>query len=289
MTSTKCSDSSRTTRGSTSSRRCGAPVWSDQRVAFSDLQGRAGVEDGGRFNYHLGKLVPEFVREDDAEYALTHAGEQLIGDAVSGTYTDADTTTLDPTPVSDCPEPDCDGRIEAQYEQGEALFECDSCDDRRNLISAPPIIVESHSRERAPEVAGRYAQLVLERNNRGFCQLCDGPVTATPARSHPDHDPVWESAVDYILECGSCGETWRTGARSALVGHPVTVSLLYEAGVDYRTVPFWEQTWLTEAEERVTGEDPLRVAVETTIDDEHLLFTVDETHTVVDHRRDDTT
>ncbi|ERH10091.1 MAG: hypothetical protein J07HX64_01860 [halophilic archaeon J07HX64] len=55
-------------------------------MAFSSLQDRAGVEDGGRFNYHLGKLVPEFVREDDAEYALTHAGEQLIGDAVSGMY-----------------------------------------------------------------------------------------------------------------------------------------------------------------------------------------------------------
>jgi len=122
--------------------------------------------------------VPEFVREDDAEYALTHAGEQLVGDAVSGTYTDADTTTLDPTPVSDCPEPDCDGRIEAQYEHREALFGCDTCDERRNLIPAPPIIVESHSRERALEVAGRCAQLVLERNNRGFCQLCDGPVTA---------------------------------------------------------------------------------------------------------------
>lgn len=56
----------------------------------------------------------------------------------------------------------------------------------------------------------------------------------------------------------SCGETWRTGARSGLIGHPVTVSLLYEAGVDYRTVLFWEQTWLTEAEERVTGETPPR-------------------------------
>lgn len=259
----------------------------EQWVAFSDLQDRTGVEDGGRFNYHLGKLVSEFVREDDAEYALTHAGEQLIGDAVSGMYTDADTITLDPTPVSDCPEPDCDGRIEAQYEQGEALFECDTCDDRRNLISAPPIIVESRGRERAPEIAGRYTQLVVERNNRGFCQLCDGPVTAMPARSHPDHDPVWESAVDYISECGECGESWRTSARSALVGHPVTVSLLHEAGVDYRTAPFWEQTWLTGATETIAGEDPLRVEVGTTIGDERVIFTVDETHTVIGHRRDD--
>jgi hypothetical protein len=259
----------------------------EQWIAFSDLQDRAGVDDGGRFNYHLGKLVPEFVREDDAEYALTHAGEQLIGDAVSGTYTEVDTTTLDPTPVSDCPEPDCDGRIEARYEQGEALFECDTCDGRKNVVSAPPIIIEGHGRERAPEVAGRYTQLVLERNNRGFCHLCDGPVTATPARSHPDHDPVWESAVDYILECGECGESWRTGARSALVGPPATVSLLHEAGVDYRTVPYWEQTWLTEATEAVTGETPLRVRVETTIEDERVTFTVDETHAVTGYERDD--
>jgi|APHM01.1.fsa_nt_gi hypothetical protein len=257
----------------------------EQWVAFSDLQERTGVDDGGRFNYHLGKLVPQFVREDDAEYALTHAGEQLIGDAVSGTYTDADTTTLGPTPVSDCPESDCDGRIEARYEQGEAVFECDTCDGRKNLVSAPPIIVESRGRERAPAVAGRYTQLVLERNNRGFCHLCDGPIEATPARDHPDHEPVWESTVDYIMECSECGEAWRTGARTALVGHPATVALLYEAGVDYRQVPYWEQTWLTEATETVVSEDPLRVAVEVTVDDEPATFTVDETHVVTDYER----
>ncbi len=258
-----------------------------QWVAFSDLQERTGVEDGGRFNYHLGKLVPEFVREDDAEYALTHAGEQLIGDAVSGTYTEAGTTTLDPTPVSDCPEPDCDGRIEARYEQGEAVFECDTCDGRKNVASAPPILVQGHGRERAPEVASRYTQLVLERNNRGFCHLCDGPVTATPARDHPDIDPGWEGdeVVEFIQECDACGQAWRTGARSALVGHPATVSLLHEAGVDYRQVPYWEQTWLTEATETVTGEDPLQVAVETTIGDEPVTFTVDEDYTVVGYER----
>lgn len=259
----------------------------DQWVAFSDLQERTGVDDGGRFNYHLGKLVPQFVREDDAEYALTHAGEQLIGDAVSGTYTDADTTTLDPTPVSDCSQSDCDGRIEARYEQGEATFECDTCDDRRAVVSAPPIIVESHGRERSPETVGRYTQLVLERNNRGFCHLCDGPVAATPVRDHPDHTPGWggEDVVEFIQECGACGEAWLTGARSALVGHPAVVALLHDAGVDYRQVPYWEQTWLTEATERVVSEDPLRVAVETTIDDDPVTFTVDETHTVTGSKR----
>jgi hypothetical protein len=190
---------------------------------------------------------------------------------------------LDPKPVSDWPEPDCDGQVEAQYEQGEALFECDTCDDPKNVVSAPPIIVEGHGRERAPEVAGRYTQLVLEWNNRGFCHLCDGPVTATLTQSHPDHDPVWESAVDYILECTERGESWRTGARNALVGHPATVSLLHEAGIDYRTVPYWEQTWLTEATETVIGETPLQVRAETTTGDDQVDFTVNERHAVTEY------
>ena len=36
------------------------------------------MRDGGRFNYHLGKLRDRFVRERDGGYVLGHAGERVV-------------------------------------------------------------------------------------------------------------------------------------------------------------------------------------------------------------------
>jgi RNase P subunit RPR2 len=256
----------------------------DRSLSFSALRERTDVRDSGRFNYHLGKLVPEFVRKRDGEYALSHAGAQLIGDAVSGTYTAADGAEFAPTAVGDCHEPGCDGRIEARYRDGRAEFGCDSCDRRPDSVPAPPILVHPDREhvEDAPEAASRFSLLTAERINRGFCHLCDGPVEPTIARLHPDHEPVLDGAVDVIHDCRACGAWRRSGARTTLIGHPAVVSLLYDAGVDYRSRPHWEQTWLTEATERLVGEQPVRVAVRTPIGGREHLFTLDESLEVVD-------
>lgn len=247
----------------------------DEHVSFSDLRERTGVRDGGRFNYHLGKLVPEFVRKRDEEYALTHAGEQLIGDAVSGTYTAADETTLSPTVVDDCFEPGCDGNTRVRYRGGKAVFDCDSCDRTADTVAAPPVLLDPERPQSPPEAASQFSLLTAERINRGFCHLCSGPVEASIARVHPEYEPVLDGVVDVIHECRTCGGERRSGARTTLIGHPAVVSLLHDAGIDYRSTPVWEQTWLTEATERVVSEDPIRVRVATTIDGDDYTFRLD--------------
>lgn len=44
---------------------------------FPDLRASVGIRDSGQFNYHLGKLIPEFVRQPDDGYELTYAGRQI--------------------------------------------------------------------------------------------------------------------------------------------------------------------------------------------------------------------
>ncbi len=251
-------------------------------VSFSELRRRTGVRDGGRFNYHLGKLVPEFVRKREETYGLTHAGEQLIGDAVAGTYTAARETHFSSTVVGDCFEPGCDGNSVVSYRDGDAVFECDTCDRTPDTVPAPPIIVDADGERSVPRAASQFSLLTAERVNRGFCHLCDGPMEATLARSHPDYESVLDHAVDVIHECRACGEWRRTGARTTLIGHPAVVSLLHDAGVDYRSVPHWKQTWLTDATERVESDDPLRIAVTTPIDGEEYTFTLDGDFEVVE-------
>lgn len=49
----------------------------ERALAYSALRETVGVRDKGRFNYHLRKLTP-FIEQDDGEYVLTTAGEQVI-------------------------------------------------------------------------------------------------------------------------------------------------------------------------------------------------------------------
>lgn len=244
-------------------------------LSFSTLRERAGVTDSGRFNYHLDRLVPEFVRKTEAGYALSYAGQQTIGDAVAGTYTAAAETTVEPTPVRDCPEPDCSGTIEATYENGYARFDCDSCDRPHDTVSVPPIVVEAHDTDPAT-AASRFSQTVVERIARGFCPMCDGPITSVIARTDSTYEPRIDGVVDVVHECDACRYRRRSGAVLALIGHPAVVSLLYDAGIDYRTVPLWEQAWTDNRIERLVDTDPARVEIETTIDGTRHTFVLDE-------------
>ncbi|TKX68566.1 ArsR family transcriptional regulator [Halorubrum sp. SP9] len=251
-------------------------------ASFSELRERVGVSDGGRFNYHLGKLVPEFVRKREERYSLTHTGAKLIGDAVSGAYTETDGPSVRQAAVGDCHISDCDGSTTVEYRDGELRFGCDTCDRRPDAVPVPPIVVESNDADDVPVVGSRFSMLTVERTNRGFCHLCDGPIEQTVARFHPDFEPDLDGSVDVIHECRACGEWRRSGARGTLIGHPATVSLLYDAGIDYRAVPHWEQTWLNEATERVVDEDPVRVAVTAPIGGTEHRFTLDGSLDVVD-------
>jgi DNA-binding transcriptional ArsR family regulator len=47
-------------------------------VAFADLCSRAGIQDTGRFNYHLGELRGHLVEKTTNGYVLTTAGEHVV-------------------------------------------------------------------------------------------------------------------------------------------------------------------------------------------------------------------
>lgn len=50
----------------------------DEPLAFSDLRESVGMDDTGRFNYHLTELCGRFVRNTDTGYELGHAGERVV-------------------------------------------------------------------------------------------------------------------------------------------------------------------------------------------------------------------
>mgnify|MGYP006896978699 CR=1 FL=1 len=54
--------------------------------SFSELRRQTGVDDNGKFSYHISKLIPHFVRQTDDGYRLSGAGKRIARTviAVSG-------------------------------------------------------------------------------------------------------------------------------------------------------------------------------------------------------------
>lgn len=247
-------------------------------VPFSTLKARVGVRDSGQFHYHVDELVPQFVTRHDEGYTLTDAGARIVGVGFSGVCTDT-TATLDAQDIDECS--NCDGTLRLRYERGHAVVDCDSC-ETTHVMSVPPILVEAHDVATRPELLGTFATTQLQRTTRGFCYLCCGPVEGTVTDSSLDSETGDSGNVQVVYECTECGAPFYAVATTAVIDHPAVVSLLHDAGIDYRDVPPWGVTRLLDSQARVSDDDPVRVEVTVTVDDEVTLV-LDETLDVVEY------
>lgn len=50
----------------------------ERALSFSELRKRAGVDDSGRFNYHLERLCEYFIRETADGYELGHTENRMM-------------------------------------------------------------------------------------------------------------------------------------------------------------------------------------------------------------------
>jgi len=250
-------------------------------VSFAQLRREADVGDSGQFNYHLDQLTPQFVRKVDGEYRLTIAGQRVVGAAVSGEFTDLE-TTMEPRPVGDCPE--CDGTVELGYEDGHMVVDCRGCETRVADMQAPPVLVATADPEELPELLGKHLLTEIQRMNRGFCLHCGGPLDGHVER---DDDGRLRDSWNVSFTCQVCGHVSYSLVSGTVADHPAVVSLLHEAGIDIRETPLWDVDPILDATERIADEDPLRV--ETTIETDHaaLTLTLDADLDVVDYERRD--
>lgn len=238
------------------------------------------MRDSGQFNYHLDKLCPGFVRKHEDGYELTHAGKQVIGAAVSGTYTETD-VTVDAIDVSDCWQ--CEGRIELRYDRGYLIVECSDCEVVvTDGLAAPPVVAATHDGEELAEV---FNQLLLDRlqtMHRGFCLLCGG-VTEKSLGSDADVQNTDELLIH--AECSACGNEWFSSVGTEILDHPGVVEFLYQHGIDIRKTPVWEYHWLAELDADILQEEPLRIQVVVELPDDRLELQLDDTFDVVEFER----
>ena len=264
-----------------------------ETVPFSELRRAVGMRDPGQFNYHLDKLVGQFVTKTDAGYQLTQAGKHVVGTIISGMYTTHG--TIDLIVLNHSCQNSGDPLV-LRYERETVRIRCDSCSSCPSHWEAPvpPAAFAGYDRDEVPEVVSRYFRTKVHQIINGFCPYCHGRMKPTvelvntmgecPSSEDGLEDPNGRSADPVVrFDCQRCGAGSQiTLDHALLLANPVVFSFYYENGIDLQKRFFWELSGLGPDEVDVESRNPIRVNVTFRVDEYAFTVVVDEDFDILD-------
>ena len=253
-------------------------LWAVERpVSFSDLRREVGMRDSAQFNYHLSKLTGQFVRkveDEDGEsvgYDFRQAGRAVIRSVLAGTLNQ--NPELDPFEVTgECV--DCGGTLQAAYRDEHLLIRCADCDRPHGAYEFPPGGLEDRTRDEILTAFNQRARHLACLSKDGVCPECNGRMVTTVERADGEERMGLSVKVDY--ECQRCHLHTASSVGLALLDDAEVVSFYRDHGIDLNEVPYWTLEWcVTDRHTTVESEDPWRLRVEVTLDDETLVARLD--------------
>jgi len=286
-------------------------AWLPKGLAFADLCDAVGVDDTGKFNYHLGELRGTYVEEHDGEYVLTNAGFEIAGALRAGTFGAADDLERRERVDQTCHA--CDDALEAVYDDGYLRL---ACPTHGPMLAAtlPPAAVRGRDVDTVVDLARARSAEMVDRVQAGGCPHCWGraefAVPASPSREYlayhwPEHvddeaplgptDALDEPGADgsggaleqVVAEaaCDDCGLRFWLPVSVVVTDHPAVVAYYHEHG---RQGDALDLPHVDGENGTVVETDPVRIDVDVRAPgaDEALVVTVDGTASVVDTRRE---
>ncbi|MEF8780625.1 MAG: helix-turn-helix domain-containing protein [Haloferacaceae archaeon] len=264
-------------------------------VPFTTLQETVGMEDSGKFNYHLGKLTGHFVRRTDRGYELRHAGASIVRAIRAGGITED--PTLEPRTI-DLPCPFCGADQEFSYAQETLQLRCPECagvaegpfpNGTIMYYEFPVAGLRSRTELEVARAAHRLYDSEVVAMVEGVCPLCAGQVDVELSVCF-DHEPGEDglcNACDsrYLAwcdcECPTCHHSRRFALWFRALLHPGVVGFYADAGDVSRPVPFpklltGEDPDFRDVTETLRSRDPLQIAVEIRAGDGACTVLVDE-------------
>ena len=237
-------------------------------VSFSELQTDVELRDSGLFNYHLGKLVGPFVRKDEDGYHLRHAGEQVVGAVLAGTY--GPDRSVGPVSVEGACF-DCGGPLVARYVDDHGSVACADCDTPVTRYRMPSGLFDDREADALPGLLHRWVRLDVVRLGAGICPVCLGPLTG-----RLDTPPGVDLPVPGVaFTCDRCGMHAGGTVGLVLLDHPTVAAFHFDHGVDLRTDSVWRLDWLFDPDAvELVDEDPPTVRVTVRLDGDELTATV---------------
>lgn len=239
---------------------------------YSELMRAVGMEDSGKFNYHLNRLRGAYVRKTEEGYAPTASATALYRAVLAHRPTsEADRTEL--TPGVDCP--DCGEPLVAVHEGEFFTLRCSACEHvvEGFTYPLPKNALDGRTDEEVLRIVHRRAGAQIGLARTGQCPDCVGGTTVTvQADPGADEQPV-------AIACDTCSWHVRTGYLLPLLADPRVTRELSAVGVPVTAVYPWE---LPAPTATLVATDPYRLELRIEADGGTVTLTVDDRLGLVD-------
>jgi DNA-binding transcriptional ArsR family regulator len=249
----------------------------DYALSFTELLEATGVDDSGRFNYHLQRLTDHFVRKTDDGYEFRYLGWKVARLILKeGIHEPSDTPDL--TVDSTCHA--CrHGTLVGRYVNEWLWLRCPACETPITDVGMRPAVLASRS-------AAEIVALCDRRNRRRVGLFLDGVCADClddTDRRAGEHSWGPDDLVRVIYECRACDVEWLPAMGWHAIDDSRVVAFYAERGVDVEAAPYWELGPLvSDAYTTVVGPDgaPERFVVEFPCRGDRLPVSVDDRGTV---------
>lgn len=254
-------------------------------LSYSEIMDVTGIEDSGRFNYHLDRLTDHFVMVEDEKYVPTMGAHALVN--LIYTRKLADDATVSPETVgASCQR--CGAPLVAEYDYG-FVVACSGCEENHLLGRIGPRTATERSLRTVVRRAGEQLRAHCRALLESCCLQCGGRITV----SFTDvRDRFYgRQLVDVFLavRCQTCydGLVYLTVGQF-LLGHPTVQRYCRDHGVDLTEKSAWEYTWTrTDDSTEIRSRDPWEIVKYAYVDGCKLVAVVEDDGSVshVDHVR----
>lgn len=234
----------------------------ERRVGFTDLRDRAGIDDTGRFNYHLDRLRDAYVTGTDEGYRLSSFGFRVLAPMAAGRY-DPDRSPDSIDAPGECYQ--CGSDLEIRYRENTWQVVCTDGHTVNYGLVGYPAIAADRTPEEAVAALGHLNAQALELGVAGTCPTChgrlDGRIVSADEVDAVDVRADGPGGHVYRAPCERCGNQFMTSVGGCVATHPRVVRFLADRGVDVRRAAPWTLPFRHPGAETVVSEDPLRLRV----------------------------
>lgn len=259
------------------------------RLSYADLKSRVDIRDSGRFNYHLTKLVGNYVAKEDEGYHLRWPGMVLYRTLVAGLLTDEADPEIGRLSVGTACHR-CGDPIEAHLYETLFRVRCWSCDANYTDIYFPSHGLAGRSHTELLQAVHRRSRTILDSMTSGQCPWCAGAVTMElhdGDGSLPSLHDTRDLDVYAVYRCTDCTGFHYMPVSQVLLYRPATISFYDDNGRDLTAVPKWELGWaVTDETTTILDRDPWAFSVRVPLDDAALVVELDADLDIVNTRRE---
>jgi len=261
---------------------------SREGTPFGTLRERAGVDDPGNFNYHLGKLDGVLVERGEDGYVLTPLGYNLL--RAVDEHDDFEYTTREEWVTAD-PCPFCGGDLVAEYRREMLSVRCRDCggiaeDGNLTFVQLRATDVDDLDDRGLLDAAALAMFSKIRSSLHGVCWNCRAPMARSLdlcSAHDPGADGVCEACslrfrAEVDAACENCGTSGRGPLLEYVVVSPTVAAAFAAAGEGPTEVGPWAYRLgvLGATTETVVGTDPVTVSATVEVDGEGHTVVVED-------------